>query len=71
MGSSSKIVNGLAHKMKELEMFDMNDLDHVMDVEEVMHYYSRLTCPLYLDIVDKFFMDVYRELHPPQPLVDH
>ncbi|XP_022892043.1 uncharacterized protein LOC111406915 [Olea europaea var. sylvestris] len=71
VGSSSKIVNGLAHKMKELEMFDMNDLDHVMDVEEVMHYYSRLTCPLYLDIVDKFFMDVYRELHPPQPLVDH
>ncbi|CAI9773611.1 unnamed protein product [Fraxinus pennsylvanica] len=69
--SSSKIANGLAQKMKELEMFDMNDLDHVMDMEEVMHYYSRLTCPLYLDIVDKIFMDVYRELYPPQPLVDH
>ncbi|XP_022887101.1 uncharacterized protein LOC111402994 [Olea europaea var. sylvestris] len=61
---SSQIVNDLAQKMKEMELLDMNDLDHVMDMEEVMHYYSRLTCPLYLDIVDKFFMDVYRELYP-------
>ncbi|KAL2539237.1 Uncharacterized protein Adt_00215 [Abeliophyllum distichum] len=68
--SNSQIVNGLAQKMKDLEMFDMNDLDHVMDMEEVMHYYSRLTCPLYLDIVDKFFMDVYREFYPQQPSVD-
>ncbi|KAK4428095.1 hypothetical protein Salat_1578500 [Sesamum alatum] len=56
----------LAKKMKELEMMDVNDMDHVMDVEEVLHYYSRLTCPAYLEIVDKFFMDMYSEFNVPQ-----
>ncbi|KAL2243343.1 uncharacterized protein LOC105157632 [Sesamum indicum] len=56
----------LAQKMKELEMMDVNDMDHVMDVEEVLHFYSRLTCPAYLEIVDKFFMDMYSEFNVPQ-----
>ncbi|KAL0354682.1 UNVERIFIED_CONTAM: hypothetical protein Sradi_3915100 [Sesamum radiatum] len=56
----------LAQKMKELEMMDVNDMDHVMDVEEVLHLYSRLTCPAYLEIVDKFFMDMYSEFNVPQ-----
>ncbi|KAI8020062.1 hypothetical protein LOK49_LG04G02665 [Camellia lanceoleosa] len=48
--------------MNELEMMDMNDdVDYVLDIEEVLHYYSRLTCPVYLDIVDKFFIDMSSE----------
>lgn len=48
-------------KLRDLEMLDMSDVDHVLDIEEVLHYYSRLTCPLYLEIVDKFFMEIYTE----------
>ncbi|KZV16080.1 hypothetical protein F511_25912 [Dorcoceras hygrometricum] len=44
--------------MKELEMVDVNDEDHMLDIEEVFHYYSQLSCPVYLEIVDKFFMDI-------------
>ncbi|XVE70413.1 hypothetical protein DITRI_Ditri10aG0070800 [Diplodiscus trichospermus] len=56
----------VAQKLKELEMMDISNVDHVLDIEEVLHYYSRLTCPAYLDIVDKFFMDMYTEfLRPP------
>lgn len=53
--------------MKELEIMDMNDVDHVLDIEEILHYYSRLTCPVYLDLVDTFFMDMYSEFILPQP----
>ncbi|KAJ7973873.1 ATP-dependent RNA helicase DDX11-like protein [Quillaja saponaria] len=51
----------VAQKLKELETFDMGNVDYVLDIEEVLHYYSRLTCPAYLEIVDKFFMDMYSE----------
>ena len=52
----------LFQKMKELEMMnDAGDVDHMLDIEEVLHYYSHLTSPIYLDIVDKFFMDMYHE----------
>ncbi|KAA8540414.1 hypothetical protein F0562_024667 [Nyssa sinensis] len=61
--------NVLAEKMKELEMMDVNDMDHVLDIEEVLHYYSHLKCPVYVDIVDKFFMDIYSEFFLPQPSV--
>ncbi|GAB4860578.1 hypothetical protein Ancab_035738 [Ancistrocladus abbreviatus] len=71
--ASSKYGNAgsylLAQKMKELEMMDIGNVDHSLDVEEAIHYYSRLTCPIYLDIVDKFFMDMYTEFFIPQPLV--
>ncbi|KAK7314475.1 hypothetical protein VNO77_33000 [Canavalia gladiata] len=49
-------------KLRELEMLDMNNMEYVLDIEEVLHYYSRLTCPAYLEIVDKFFMEMYSEL---------
>ena len=49
-------------KLKELEMLDVSNVDHVLDIEEVLHYYSRLTCPAYLEIIDKFFMDMFAEL---------
>ncbi|KAI3455428.1 hypothetical protein Pfo_012091 [Paulownia fortunei] len=65
--SSFMAAEALAQKMKDLEMMDVNDMDHVLDIEEVLHYYSRLNCPSYLEIVDKFFMDMYSEFHVPQP----
>ncbi|KAI3463337.1 hypothetical protein Pfo_020000 [Paulownia fortunei] len=65
--SSFLATDNLAEKMKELEMMDVNDGDHVLDIEEVLHYYSLLTCPAYLEIVDKFFVDMYSELYLPRP----
>lgn len=68
----SNYVNGgtqnvLELKMKELEMMDMKDEEHVLDVEEVLHYYSLLTSPIYQDLVDKFFTDMYSEFNRPHP----
>ncbi|XP_022987886.1 uncharacterized protein LOC111485292 [Cucurbita maxima] len=51
----------VAKKMKELEKLDARDVDHALDIEEILHYYSRLSCPTYLQIVDKFFMDIFAE----------
>ncbi|KNA17227.1 hypothetical protein SOVF_082080 [Spinacia oleracea] len=60
----------LAEKMKELEMMDdVGDVDHTLDVEEALHYYSRLTCPEYVDIVNNFFMDMYADFRVPQPSI--
>ncbi|KAL4269601.1 hypothetical protein GQ457_HM002010 [Hibiscus cannabinus] len=56
----------LVKKMKELEMMDVGDIEHVLDVEEAIHYYSRLRSPVYLSIVDKFFTDMYSEFSVPQ-----
>ncbi|GKB85791.1 hypothetical protein Tco_0958063 [Tanacetum coccineum] len=70
-GSSNYVNSGtqnvLEQKMKELEMMDMKDEEHVLDVEEVLHYYSLLTSPIYQDLVDKFFTDMYSEFNRPQP----
>ncbi|KAL6972797.1 hypothetical protein U1Q18_026969 [Sarracenia purpurea var. burkii] len=57
----------LAQKLKDLEIMDINDVDYVLDIEEVLHYYSRLTCPVYVDIVDKFFIDTCSEFFLPLP----
>ncbi|CAK8579546.1 unnamed protein product [Lathyrus sativus] len=62
--SSSSMLNSksiVEKKMKELEMLEMNNMDYVLDIEEVLHYYTRLTCPSYVEIVDKFFMEMYSE----------
>ncbi|KAJ6415936.1 hypothetical protein OIU84_004680 [Salix udensis] len=53
-------------KMKELEMMDVSNVEHVLDVEEALHYYSRLKSPVYQDIVDEFFTDMYTEFSVPQ-----
>lgn len=58
--------NVLAQKMKDLEMMEAGDVEQVLDVEEALHYYSRLTSPVYLDLVDKFFTDTYTEYSVPQ-----
>lgn len=55
----------LAKKMKELEMMNVGDMEHVLDVEEALHYYSRLKSPAYLSIVDRFFMEMYSEIFIP------
>ncbi|MCD7457170.1 hypothetical protein HAX54_034376 [Datura stramonium] len=60
----------LAQKMKELEMMDEEDLDQMLDIKEVLYYYSHLKCPVYLDIVDRYFMDMYNELSLPQTFIN-
>ncbi|WVZ22351.1 hypothetical protein V8G54_000895 [Vigna mungo] len=50
-------------KLREMEMLEMSDVDYVLDIEEVLHYYSRITCPMYLEIVDKFFIEMYSEFN--------
>lgn len=61
---SSSMLNSksmVEKKLKELEMLEMSNVDYILDIEEVLHYYSRLTCPSYLEIVDKFFVEMYSE----------
>lgn len=62
-------VHELALKMKELEMNDSGDVEQVLDIEEALHYYSRLKSPVYLDIVDKFFTDMHSEFSVSQSSV--
>ncbi|XP_074280968.1 uncharacterized protein LOC141605936 [Silene latifolia] len=59
-------VNMISQKLKELELMDKGNVDYKMDIEEVLHYYSRLTCPAYMDIVDKFIKEICTEFLGPQ-----
>ncbi|KAF3660769.1 hypothetical protein FXO38_03965 [Capsicum annuum] len=52
----------VAQKLQELKMLENYEDQHALDIEQVLYYYSRLTCPAYVEIVDKFFMEVYSEL---------
>ncbi|CAK9310484.1 unnamed protein product [Citrullus colocynthis] len=65
--NSSTRSNELVQKMKELEMLDRGDMEQELDIEEAIHYYSRLRSPVYLEIVDKFFMDMHSEISVPEP----
>ncbi|XP_050384523.1 uncharacterized protein LOC126801108 [Argentina anserina] len=68
--NGNKGSNVLAKRMKEFEMVDTGDVEQVLDVEEALHYYSRLKSPVYLDIVDKFFLDMYSDFSvPPAPSI--
>ncbi|MED6165648.1 hypothetical protein PIB30_101688, partial [Stylosanthes scabra] len=59
---SKKKSTVMEKKLRELEMLETRDrVEHVLDIEEVIHYYSRLNCPLYIEIVDKFFMEIYTD----------
>ncbi|GAB4830440.1 hypothetical protein Ancab_020078 [Ancistrocladus abbreviatus] len=42
-----------------------SDENHVLDIEEVLHYCSRLTCPAYCDIVDRFFTVILANIFLP------
>ncbi|CAO2813327.1 unnamed protein product [Amaranthus hypochondriacus] len=58
----------LEQQMKDLEMMDVGDVDHVSDVKEALHCYSLLTSPVYVEMVNKFFMDMYTDFNSvPQP----
>lgn len=57
----------LEQQMKDLEMMDVGDVDHVSDVKEALHCYSLLTSPVYVEMVNKFFMDMYTDFHMLQP----
>ncbi|XP_049345408.1 uncharacterized protein LOC125809907 [Solanum verrucosum] len=52
----------VAQKLDELKMLENYKDEHALDIEQVLYYYSRLTCPAYVEIVDKFFMQIYSEL---------
>ncbi|XP_008463389.2 uncharacterized protein LOC103501556 [Cucumis melo] len=51
----------VAKNMKELEKLDARNVDHTLDIEEILHYYSRLTSPTFLEMVDKFVVDIFAE----------
>lgn len=54
-------LNMVEAKMRELEMMDLGDIENVLDMEEALHYYSRLRSPVYLGIVNQFLMDIYTD----------
>ncbi|KAJ8442436.1 hypothetical protein Cgig2_018713 [Carnegiea gigantea] len=59
----------VAQKLKELEMmFDKGNVEYSLDVEEFLHYYSRLTCPVYLDIVDDFIRQIFADFFGPKEI---
>ncbi|XP_018458701.2 uncharacterized protein LOC108829568 [Raphanus sativus] len=56
-------------EMEEIMNGDIiNDEEHVLDVREILDCYSRLRCAAYLDVVEKFFIEVYSDLFSTQPL---
>ncbi|KAG2241820.1 hypothetical protein Bca52824_096333 [Brassica carinata] len=55
----------LAQKMKDFNMVDLRDVEHASDVQEALRCYSSIRSPVYLDIVDNFFTDMYYEFSDP------
>ncbi|XP_010476608.1 PREDICTED: uncharacterized protein LOC104755837 [Camelina sativa] len=58
--------DALAQKMKDLNMVDLRDVEHSLDVREALRCYSSIRSPVYLDIVDNFFTDMYYEFSDPR-----
>ncbi|XP_010688196.2 uncharacterized protein LOC104902196 [Beta vulgaris subsp. vulgaris] len=58
----------VAEKLKEFEMIENGNVvnQNKRDYEEFLHCYSRISCPAYLDIVDKFFMEMCKEFSGSQ-----
>ncbi|KAK9697710.1 hypothetical protein RND81_08G055300 [Saponaria officinalis] len=56
-----KRLDMFSEKLKELEKIDKGNIIHKMDIEEILHYYSCLTCPPYIEMVDKFFKEICTE----------
>eukprot|EP01018_Ginkgo_biloba_P002408 Gb_11295 [translate_table: standard] len=44
-------------KLRDM-VIDQNDPEDLVDIHEFLHYYSRLTSPFYIDMVNRFFMDI-------------
>ena len=56
----------VVEKLKKLKEIDEGNK---VDYEEFLHYYSRRTCPAYLDIVDKFLMEMCTEFFNSRPKI--
>ncbi|CAH8260661.1 unnamed protein product [Arabidopsis lyrata] len=56
---SSRDCDTMEKKINEMFMTETGDIEQALDVEEALHYYSRIRSPVYLNIVDKFFTDLY------------
>lgn len=52
----------VARKLKQLEGMNFSDVENALDIEEVLHYYPHLNSPVYIEIFDKFFMNIYADL---------
>ncbi|XP_026411348.1 uncharacterized protein LOC113306650 [Papaver somniferum] len=53
-----KMIKKLGLADKEMIVMRNDHKEYVMDVQEMLHYYSHITCPSYLDILDKFLMEL-------------
>ncbi|KAI3701458.1 hypothetical protein L6452_26550 [Arctium lappa] len=56
----------MTRRLKELEIADRDNVDHVLDIQEIMHCYSLLTCPAYCEMVEKFLSEMYSEIFNPR-----
>ncbi|XP_010465611.1 PREDICTED: uncharacterized protein LOC104745928 [Camelina sativa] len=56
---SSRDCDTMEKKINEMYMIETGDIEQALDVEEALHYYSRIRSPVYLNIVDKFLTDLY------------
>ncbi|KAL1199432.1 hypothetical protein V5N11_022964 [Cardamine amara subsp. amara] len=56
---SSRDCDTMEKKIKKMYMIETGDIEQTLDVEEALHYYSLLKSPVYINIVDKFFTDLY------------
>ncbi|KAL8094078.1 hypothetical protein AgCh_035814 [Apium graveolens] len=52
----------VARKLKQLEGMDLSNVENAMDIQEVLHYYTHLTSPVYMEIFDQFFVIIYSDL---------
>lgn len=52
----------VTQKLNKLKMLENYKDEYAPDIEQLIYYYSRLTCTTYVEIVDKFFMQIYFEL---------
>ncbi|XP_010503728.1 PREDICTED: uncharacterized protein LOC104780882 [Camelina sativa] len=55
----SRDCDTMEKKINEMYMIETGDIEQALDVEEALHYYSRIRSPVYLNIVDKFLTDLY------------
>ncbi|KAL4563931.1 hypothetical protein LXL04_027980 [Taraxacum kok-saghyz] len=60
----------VTRRLKELELLDGQNGDHVLDIQEILHYYPRLTSHAYRELVENFCMDIYSEVSS-QPHLDN
>ncbi|PKI78451.1 hypothetical protein CRG98_001163 [Punica granatum] len=65
-GEDGSCEDVIEEKMRELELMDLGDLENVLDMEEALHYYSRLSSPVLLGIVNRFLMDIYSDYSVPE-----